>query len=153
METAEKSQLEKLDQLRRLEAGKKYTLVGFSEFGFPYQIQMKLIGVRYEPYAQYADSYLLIFKREGGRKECMIRFYDIKQFIIWDGYVYPTTDMYVKRNAIQYAEGKVDTMQSWVCFDPRYMERAIMTVDQPPFIQNIKVKDLLEARENAREDS
>lgn len=126
-----------MEQLLKLKTGAKYTLVGFSEFGFPYQVQMILSRIVIEPYAQYPVSYLLIFKQQGKRKERQIRFYDMKKFIVWEGWVYPNTEMYVSRSLKDYESGPVEISKSWVCFDQRYLTCALLSVDREPFIQSL----------------
>lgn len=133
------------DDMRKLEPGRKYTLVSFSEFGFPYQIQFVLKGMRYEPYAQYKESYCMIYRQPRQRQDRMIRFYGIKQYIIWEGWVYPKTDMYGSPRVNNYPEGQVTVRESWQCFDARYMQRALATVSQAPFIQNLRVPDVMAA--------
>lgn len=121
----------------QLKIGSKYTLVSFSEFGFPYDMQFTLLGIRREPYAQYPVSYVLEFMQKGKRKARQMRFYDIKRVIIWDGFVAPETGMYAatSRNK-DFSDGPVSIERSWTCFDPRYMARALNSVTQDPVVDS-----------------
>lgn len=133
-----------MERLRELIPGNKYTLVGFGEFGFLYQIQMTLKEVRVEPYAQYPVSYVLVFVPERKRSARQVRFYDDRKFIVWDGWVYPNTEMYVRKQVKLYDSQPVTIQESWTCFDQRYLTRAKLSVEQAPIIENLYYKSELQ---------
>lgn len=128
-----------MERLKELVPGKRYTLVAFGEMGFLYQIQMTLQEVRVQPYAQYPVSYCLVFVPERKRTARMVRFYDDVRFIVWDGWVYPNTEMWVSKETKFYeVEGKeerVDCKQSWLCFDQKYLTRAKLSVEKEPLME------------------
>lgn len=127
--------MNKLDDLKKLEAGKRYTLVGMGEFGFPYQVQMVLEEVRVEPYAQYPESILLIYKQRNKRSLRQIRFYGNKGALVWDGWVFPDTEMYRTKEFKDYDSGAALVQRSFRCFDPRYFIVARNSVSSTPIIE------------------
>ena len=125
--------MDTLNKLKVLEVDKKYTIVGMGEFGFPYQFQMTLIEVRWEPYAQYQESALLIFRVPRKRNLRQVRFYNSRPFIVWEGWVSPDTEMYPFQKVKDYGTSGMVTLRSgFPCFDPRYMQIALDSVKQPP---------------------
>lgn len=141
--------MDSLNRLKELEVGKKYTVVGLGEFGFPYKFQIILQEVRVEPYAQYPESYLVIFKLPRKKNLRMLRFYEnggVKgDVIVWDGWVTPDTTMYRKWDVSDYGLGPVTTGESLRCFDPAYLIIARESIEQKPLIEcfrEIRIKEV-----------
>lgn len=131
-----------LSKLLELKTGRKYTLVGMSDIGFPYQKRMVITyPTDVMPYAQYPQSYVVTFREVGKRKDRQIRFYDNMSVIVWDGWVYPKTEMFVDVDQ-QVDVNDYDTFRtvrkSLACFDPQYMKIARFSVSQEPLIECIE---------------
>ncbi len=142
--------MDTLNKLTQLEVGKKYTIVGMSEFGFPYQFQIVLEEVRVEPYAQYKESYLLIFKQKKKILSRQIRFYGIKPVLVWDGWADPDTEMYPFKKTSDYgSSGVVVIRTGYPCFDDRYMQRARDSVKTAPIIE-VYDKPVIQVTSQAR---
>ena len=69
-----------------LKPGKKYTLVYYSDFGFPVSVQMTYDSMKICGYAQYEDAVLLYFKQKGKRKIVGKYFYGYKKLAIYEGW-------------------------------------------------------------------
>lgn len=125
-----------MEKLTQMVQGRKYTVVSMGEFGFPYQMQMTLVKVKVEPYAQYGKSYVLEFKQPKKRLNRMLRFYGDRPLIVWEGWVNPKTDMYIKSGVKDYSSGAVTIQESLPCFDLEYLRIARYSVQQEPFFSN-----------------
>ena len=115
-----------------LKQGEKYTVVGFTDFGYPYSIQFRLIKAEVESYAQYDESLNLIFRKKNARKHnsCLV-FLPKQEFIIWEGWVNPDVDMWKGNKEI-----KEDMIirEALFPFDHQYLKNAIESVDKDPII-------------------
>ena len=137
-------------KLGQLVVGKQYTIVSFSEFGFPYAYRFKLVKIWFAPYAQHNKACWMHILPVGKRKAREITLYDIKQFIIWEGYVYPRIDMYVAQSVNDYGTGAVVTRKSLTCFDPEYMRIALYSVRTlDPVIQWFRTERLGSSKDPA----
>ena len=112
--------MSKFEDLKKLLPGKKYTLVGLNEFGFPYFVHVTFQTVKFEPYAQYQDAATIVYKKKSGRKLLAKRVYGDKQIIAFRGWIKPDTSLFVG--------GKT----SLPCFDERYLEIARESVVDAP---------------------
>ena len=127
--------MDQLNKLTELQPGKRYTVVGMGEFGFPYQFQIVLTEVRVERYAQYPQTFLLIFKQKGKRLPRQLRFYDTRSVIVWEGWVSPNTNMYPFTSIKDYDSGPVTVRTGYPCFDKRYMQIARDSVKAIPLVE------------------
>lgn len=119
-----------LEQFNKLEKGKRYTLVGMTEFGFPYKVQFTLESVEYGTYAQYREAVTLRFKQKNKRKISGTRFYGLKECLVYEGWVEPKTDMWA--NADDLGDGVKRSMAS---FDTRFMQIAKNSIKAPALIE------------------
>ena len=117
---------------KKLVPGKKYTLVAMSEFGFPYKVHMTLVEAKVEPYAQYKESLVIYFKKARGRRVYGVRFYGIKEFLIWEGFVNPDTNMYGQVE--DRGDGVIVKTSRYRCFDSRYLYDAIESMKTKPVV-------------------
>lgn len=113
----------RFEQFNKLEAGKRYTLVGLGEFGFPYSVQLTLVSVEQKGYAQYREGVELKFKKKRGQRVLGTRFYGRKECIIYEGWVEVDTNMFKNGSKASYA-----------CFDERYLQEAEESVSQKPIV-------------------
>ena len=123
-----------MEQLKNLKVGLKYTLIKMGEMGFCYKIQFELVEIRVEPYAQYAESILLVFKEKRKRNVRGIRFLPRDSFLIFDGFVEANTEMYVED--LPSANGVTCKISLASC-DVEYLYRAKRSVTQAPLIEYI----------------
>ena len=112
--------MSKFEQLKNLIPGKKYTLVGLNEFGFPYYVQITFQSLKFSPYQQYQDAAILVYKKRLGRKLLAKRLYGDKKVIAFRGWIKPSTEIFVKGN------------ESLPCFDLEYLELAKKSVLEAP---------------------
>lgn len=105
--------------LSSLIEGKRYTFMMSSEFGFPAKIQVTYNSGELKPYAQYAHSVVLYFKRNRARKLFGIRLYGIKDIIIYEGWI--DLDKEVETEVVIKDDDKCTLIKSkYTCFDSRY---------------------------------
>ena len=104
------------------ENGRKYTLVKFNDFGFPYSMPFTAHDFRIQPYAQYPETGLLVIKPKGKRNLRGIRIYPHSKFLIFKGWVDPDVEMY--RDYDFSDDGQVECKKSLLCFASEYMEIA-----------------------------
>mgnify|MGYP001367553671 CR=1 FL=1 len=115
-----------------LKQGEKYTAVSFTEFGYPFSVQFRLVNAVVEPYAQYDEVLKLIIKKKGAKKyDSLLMCCPYQKLIIWEGWVNPDVDMWKGR-----VEVKEDVIirEALFAFDPRYLKYAIESVDKDPII-------------------
>jgi hypothetical protein len=122
--TKAKSDFEKIKA--KLVVGNKYTLWGYSEFGFPFQLHFKLVEVVVEPYAQYDASLLIWYRKFRQRSDRGLRRLDHEKFLIFEDWVQVDCEMYTE------VEGNM--RKSLPCFSPDYFGRAMKSVDKPPLV-------------------
>jgi len=130
-------------KLKWLVPGKRYTLCAMAEFGFPYACRMTFTSVNVHPWAQYPETYLIRCLPKRKKIPMGLRFYDIKDLIIWEGWVEPKVDMYVRRSVMDSDYGPVTVRESLRCFDRKYLRIALESVKQKPLIALIKDPDVL----------
>jgi hypothetical protein len=116
----------KYESLKSLKHGQKYTLVGMSEFGFPYDVKITLEDVIFKPYAQYKEAAQLVFKQKGKRKLSALTIYGCKEILMWDGWIDVKTDVFVGE--------KNGSKESLLSFDSGYLDIAIASVKEKPVI-------------------
>lgn len=110
----------KYASFKNLESGKRYTVFGMSEWGFPYQMHITLLEVQFTSYAQYNEAVKIIFKRKGGRSVYGKTYYGSNTCFVFEGWVTVDTEMFKGGNT------------SYASFDDRYMEEALASVNQKP---------------------
>ena len=82
-----------MEQLKQLEIKQKYTLVKMGDMGFCFKVQFELIEIKNEPWAQYPESVLLIFKEKRKRNLRAIRFLPRDNFLVYSGFVDANTEI------------------------------------------------------------
>lgn len=124
-------------KMRSLRVGQKYTIVGFTYTGLPYDAQMILRDIKCKDYEHGADSYELLYKKIDTKALICMKIAVNKQFIIWDGIVYPNA----QPSAISYPDPEnphAVIHKRWRPNDPRYMHRALNSVVQKPLVENVR---------------
>lgn len=127
--------MDTLEKLTELRPGNRYTIVGMGEFGFPYQFRMVLEKIVVGPYAQYPRAFILRFRPQRKKLSRLVMFYDTKPIIVWEGWLYPDTQMFPFRGTKDYDSGSVEVRRSFPCFDSRYMQIARDSVKQSPVVE------------------
>lgn len=113
----------KLETLESIwEVGRKYTIVKYSEMGFPHAIQFTAKAMTIEPWAQYPKIARLICLPKGKRNGIVIRLNPKSMFLLFDGWVKPDVNMY--RDFDFANNGQVECKKTLLCFSPEYMEIA-----------------------------
>lgn len=100
-----------------LEVGRKYTLVKFTDYGFPYAVQFKPKAFVIKPYAQYPETAYLQFRAKGMQRDNTIRIMPTDKFLIFRGWVKPDVDMYKGMG------------ESLVCFADEYIDIARNSIE------------------------
>jgi len=124
--------MSRYEQFTKLEAGKKYTLVGMGEMGFPYQLKFTHLETRLEGYAQYTEGAMVVCKPKGKRHARGYHFYGSKECLVYEGWIEVNTDMYATRTTT--ASGNV-ILESRSSFDKEYMEVAKNSTTSKPIIE------------------
>lgn len=109
--------------LEKIEVEQKYTMVGMTEFGFPYSMNVKITKVINQPYAQYRESTIIYYIKKGKRKAQGIRVLPHNTLVIYKGWIEPKVDMFPDTSGISLG-----------CFDRKYMKIAIDSVKNVPLI-------------------
>jgi hypothetical protein len=125
-------------QLSVLQTGNKYTLVKMGDMGFCFSVQFELVEKRIEPWAQYAESALLIYKQKGKINLRQIRILERDDFLVYEGWVEANTEMYVEEDR----SGPFIVKKSLMSCDIEYLLRAKRSVQKQPLIEQIS-KDAL----------
>lgn len=104
---------------KKLESGKKYTLVYLNEFGFPVAEKITFESMRYTTYAQYSDVVEMAFTPYRKRKMYTEFFYNCSLMIFagWQDMKKEDTHETLKKN-----ESMEITKSKYACFDSRYIE-------------------------------
>lgn len=113
-----------------LEKCKRYTILGFTEFGFPYHMHITFLKYEVEPYAQYKKSYVLYFIKRRHKKVSGIRIYGIKKIYIFEDWIDLKTELFVSE---RLSAAGIQTQETRNCFDEQYMVDAIDSANQVPF--------------------
>lgn len=123
-----------MEQLKKLETGKTYTMVRTGGMGFVFSVTFVLQEIRVERYAQYPESVVLVVKPKGKRKLAGYRFVPRDTYAVWAGEVQANTEMYVESET---RDGFTIKKSLGSC-DPEYMRRAIKSVNQAPVALNFE---------------
>ena len=122
-----------MEQLKQLEIKQKYTLVKMGDMGFCFKVQFELIEIKNEPWAQYPESVLLIFKEKRKRNLRAIRFLPRDNFLVYSGFVDANTEIGISTSQ---GDGYTVTKSLMSC-DVEYLFRAKRSVEQTPIIEKI----------------
>lgn len=74
------------DAFNAPKTGEKMTIIGETEFGGHYFLQVRACGARIESYAQYKESLVLYFVKKGCRAINGMRFYGTRPFALFSGW-------------------------------------------------------------------
>jgi hypothetical protein len=121
------------DSFLQLRPGKKYTIVKFGEMGIPYSMQFTLSEARIQPYAQYPEAVMLIFKKKGARNIVGFPILPVDDYLIYSGWIDVNTGL--QREPTEY--GHTVTIEF---YNPEYLENAKRSVSQAPVLENITKK-------------
>lgn len=128
--------METLNQLQKLEIGKRYTILVENEMGFGVSaIQITLDSIRVGRYAQYDNCINLIFKRKGARSLSGIAFYGSKSFAIFEGWIELNTEPFGP--AENHGVMTVRKMKYASC-DERFMTDAIASSKSAPLFYKLR---------------
>ena len=127
-----------MNQLYALQVFQKYTLVKMGDMGFCFSIQFELVERRAEPWAQYTETMLLIFKEKRKRNLRQVRLLKRDDFLIYDGWVDVNTEMFVEEDT----SGPFTVRKSLMSCDIEYLLRAKRSVPKPPLIEQISEEQL-----------
>lgn len=127
-----------MKQLSILNIGQKYTLVKMGDMGFCFSVQFELVEKRVEPWAQYSETVLLVFKEKKKRSLRGIRIIQRDDFLIYDGWVEANTEMFVEVDN----SGPLTVRKSLASCDIEYLLRAKRSVPQAPLIEQISEEHL-----------
>ena len=119
--------------LNALKEGQRYTVVKMGDMGFCYSVQLELVEKRVEPWAQYAESVLLIFKQKSKRNLRQLRFVERDDFLVYEGWVEANTEMFVEEDN----SGPMTIKKSLASCDIEYLLRAKRSVAKAPLIEQI----------------
>jgi hypothetical protein len=122
-----------MNALTALKEGQRYTVVKMGDMGFCFSVQFELVEKRIEPWAQYAESVLLIFKQKGKRNLRQIRFINRDDFLVYEGWVEANTEMFVEEDK----SGPFTVKKSLLSCDIEYLLRAKRSVTKAPLIEQI----------------
>lgn len=111
--------------------GKKYTFVGFSEFGFPLSIQFVLNEIQIKKYAQYENIPHLIIRPKKCRSLRVKRIFPEDKFIIWEGWINPNVNMWDTSDKNGFAQSK------FISFSDGYLKEALTSVEQNPILAKV----------------
>lgn len=126
-----------LGDIGKLKKGKLYTYVGMSISGSPFMDRIRLNHIKYEPFENYQDSYLIV-GQDNGRWRKFYRLHEKKQFIIWENAVAANVDPIVHMGGIDYVEGGyIQVAKRWPYHDPRYMHRALTSCLIKPVVAHV----------------
>lgn len=106
-----------------LKAGCKYTLVYYSDFGFPVSVQITFDSMKICGYAQYDDAVLLFFKQKGKRKIIGKYFYGYKKLAIYEGWKELPEDF--SFNTIRTGSDYTLKKSKYTSFDDRYFSDSV----------------------------
>jgi hypothetical protein len=119
-----------MKEITQLEIGKRYTIVRNDDMGFVFKLHVEIIEIKNEPYAQYPESILLIFKVKGKRNLRQLRFLPRDPYLVWNGWLEINTDMYAETAE----ECGFIVRKSLLSFDREYFERAKRSTTEQPII-------------------
>jgi len=114
-----KEELKEGEECNYLIPNEKYTIFGFTEWGFPYHRHIRFLKLSIGSYAQYSECINICFQLKSKRKPTGLRIYGNKKLYITKGWIEVNTVML--RN---------DGPESRLCFDELYMKDAIESVKQ-----------------------
>lgn len=120
------------NEFARMEVGKKYTIVGMGEFGFPYQRQVRLTDTpKRREYAQYSDAVELRFLEKRKRTAVGIVICGIKKVAIYEGWIEADTEM-LSSEVEESTPGVTSRKSKYASCDVRYFTDAVQSVDKEP---------------------
>jgi hypothetical protein len=125
---------EVMKPLSTLKIGSRYTVVRFGEMGFLYARQIELVQYKVEPYAQYPESEILIYREKGKRKIAGTRFLPNDDYLVYKGWIDVKTEMFVSESD---SPTGFRCKQSLLSFDREYFNRAKASVSQAPLMGKI----------------
>lgn len=136
---------------RLLKARQTYTLAGFTYAGLPYNVQFRLTNLQCRSHEQWAETYVLYYRKINNMAQSSTHLTPRKSFIIWEGLVIPNTSPEVAFITKDDGYSAIRCVKRWQYFDSRYMDRALKSVAQAPIIQyfqtpqpNTRLYDLCE---------
>lgn len=113
---------------------RKYTLVKFSRKGFLEAEKFTLVSVIAKKVGDGQVKYTLV--KSGPVHELkwdkFIHLSHHEQFVIWEGYHKVNTAICVSRGTLDIGQAHTICEKRWPTFDPRYILRAIGSVNAPP---------------------
>ena len=127
-----------MKELTALIVGQRYTVVKMGDMGFCFSVQFELVEKRVEPWAQYAESVVLIFKQKNKRNLKQIRFTGRDDFLVYEGWVEANTEMFVEEDK----SGPFTVRKSLSSCDIEYLLRAKRSVPKAPLIEQISESSL-----------
>jgi len=142
MESAKVSRRDDFQKLLELKKGAKYTIVRSTGMGFVSSVCFELVEVRFEPYAQYRESFLIVAKPQRKRNLVGFRVYNAPgsgELVIWEGYEKPKTDMFGDPETSD--TGMVVRQSRYTSCDPRYMIDAFNSVSKEPVFARLPEVD------------
>lgn len=112
--------------------GQHYTMLRFSEFGFPQTVPFTLCSVKFGTYAQHSDVVFLKIRRKGCRSEQSIVL-DHGSVMIFRGWqsLDPDSTVIVTQDT---GTVRTTTISKYACFDHRFLEDAEKSLKDPVVI-------------------
>jgi len=116
-----------------LKPDNKYTILGMSEFGFPFHIHVrhKVLKRMENGYAQYKDAYAWAFVKKGCRRAAGFYIYGDRTFYVFEGWIDLDTHMFKK-----------GSNESYFSFSDKYITDALKSTGSKAI--EISVKTLKE---------
>lgn len=111
--------------------GQHYTMLRFSEFGFPQAVPFTLCKVMFGTYAQHSDVVILKLRRKGCRSDQSIVL-DSGSVMIFRGWQSLDPNSTVK--VLQNTDTVRTTISKYDCFDHRFLEDAEKTLKDPAVV-------------------
>ena len=112
--------------MKNLKKEEKITIVGMTDFGFPYSRQARFVAYKEEPYTQYKKSCVVYYKIKNKRNITESRVYGDNKILVYRDWVNVNTEMFSNNSNL-----------SKKCFDSQYLIDAENSVkDQKPIIIN-----------------
>lgn len=123
-----------MKQILDLKIGEKYTIVRYSDLGFLFSVQLTVQKTDTVPWAQYAETVILWYRKKFERKPKGMRFCPRDQFLVFSGWVEVNTDMWVEKGT---SGAGFATKKSLPSFSQEYLKRALASVPAKPLHQLI----------------
>ena len=127
-----------MDQLNQLKVGNRYTIVKMGDMGFPFALKIELVELKIEPWAQYQETFLLIFKEKGKRKLRALRFFPRSEFLVYENWHDADTNIFVSTETTPLGTLVRKSLRS--C-DNEYLLRARRSVKETPLIESIRTNE------------